>query len=481
MGLVQIVAGSARVRSSLMRGYRNSLPVPIVSLAVFLLVLVAAEAYAQPGQADQLGQACTTPGELRKSNPVLVCGEDRTLRYALPTDIPSAPEGGHRTRPEWFSTLGSIMGGPTTSCPALGRITFTNPVMSPDDVVSIVPQGMMISDHVTPIDHGYLSGRSLNKPRDTRTDADWLPVMAPADGTIIELSTLGSPTSLRVTIAHGCETYSIYMVMNRVAGILAAYHDELMAQQSVRISLAVTAGTIFGEQRDNMLDFSVHDGAKWLPGLLAPFSYSMAEAWKPFTVDPWPYFSPDLGQAYESKMQRRSAPRWGVIDHDVAGRAAGNWFLRGTVGYTGASVADYQANGPRFGMVEGKHSYAWSHLAVARHWVQPSRWVFSVGWWANPAGDPKQFLMEIPTGTPEPSELTQATGAVAYRLVTWSVAGQQGDAPLAIDYQLQPGSASGIVALRVNPDGTLSVEVQPGVTDVREFRGFTAAVRTYWR
>jgi hypothetical protein len=52
---------------------------------------------------------------------------------------------------------------------------------------------------------------------------------------------------------------------------------------------------------------------------------------------------------------------------------------------------------------------------------------------------------------------------------------------LAIDYQLQPGSASGIVALRVNPDGTLSVEVQPGVTDVREFRGFTAAVRTYWR
>ena len=86
--------------------------------------------------------------------------------------------------------------------------------------------------------------------------------------------------------------------------------------------------------------------------------------------------------------------------------------------------------------------------------------------------------MEIPTGTPEPSELTQATGAVAYRLVTWSVAGQQGDAPLAIDYQLQPGSASGIVALRVNTDGTLSVEVQPGVTDVREF---TAAVRTYWR
>lgn len=427
------------------------------------------------------GQSCAA-GEFGMAQALLVC-ESGVFRFALPADVPPAPEGGYTSRPAWYPTLASTMGRPATACGPLGRVMFTHPVINPDDVVSIIPQGMMIADHVTPIDHGYLGGRSLSKPVAARTAADWLPVTAPADGTILQLAMLGSPTSLRVVIEHACETYSIYMVLNRVSGILAPYHDDLLAKQYLTLNLPITAGTIFGEQRDNPLDFSVHVGSAWLRGFVAPFSYSMLESWKPFTVDPWPYFASDLGTAYHGRMQRTSEPRWGVIDQDIAGAAAGNWFLKDTFGYSGQPVAAFQqANAPSFGWVEGKRTYAWSHLAIARHWVQPSRWVFSVGWWSDPAGDPRQSLIEIPAGTPEPSALTAASGTVVYRLTQWSNIGQSPDSEnLPIGYQLGPGATLGIVAMRVNADGTLSVEVQPGVTDLGAFRGFSAAVRTYWR
>lgn len=428
------------------------------------------------------GEVCTA-GEFGFGQALLIC-ERGTFRFALPTDIPPAPEGGHRSRPAWYPTLATAMGRPATQCGPLGRVVFTNAVMDPATIASITPQGMMIAGHVTPIDHGYLAGRSLDKPKASRTDADWLPVAVPADGTILELSMLGSPTELRVVIEHACETYSIYMVLNRVAGILAPYHDDLMAKRSLRLDLSVAAGTVFGEQRDNPLDFSVHVGSAWLPGFVAPFSYTVGEGWKPFTVDPWPHFSPDLGTAYHNKMQRTTEPRWGVIDHDIAGTAAGNWFVQGTLGYSGHAVSAFeQPTAPPFGFVEGKRYYSWSHLAIARHWVQPSHWVFSTGWWNDPAGDPAQYLLEVPAGVPEPSALTAAAGIVVYRVTTWASDPflMNGSEILPIGYQLRPGSAQGLVALRVNADGTLSVEVRAGVTDVRAFGDFSSAVRTYWR
>src|SRR5258706_14044757 len=152
----------------------------------------------------------------------------------------------------------------------------------------------MVGDLVSTIDHGYIGIRSLAKHRDARTEADYVPITAPADAEVIEVSSLGSPTSMRIVLAHGCETYSVLMVVNRLSGALGSLQDDLKVGGSLAPHLRVLAGEELGLQRDNPLDFSVHDGATWLPGFVAPFSYAEGEAWKPYTVNPWPYFSPDL-------------------------------------------------------------------------------------------------------------------------------------------------------------------------------------------
>jgi len=197
----------------------------------------------------------------------------------------------------------------------------------------------------------------------------------------------------------------------------------------------------------------------------------------------YPRLSEDLAAAYESRMQRLDTPRWGRIDHDVPGAASGNWFLAGTVGYSGRLEEDFRSGQQlRGGEVPGKLTYAWSHLAIVPHSVQPGRWIFSIGWWTDPRGDPRQLLLEVRSGQPRPSELTAASGVVVYRLWSWQNSpAPVNDAPNAIGYDLVPVGVQGVVALQVNSDGTLNLEVMAGVGDPATFRGFTAAKRTYRR
>ena len=454
---------------------------------VLFLVLVAVLIAARPVAAQPptgFGARCD-PGQYAMGGYLLVCSETGTFRYALPDDIPAPPDGGYVERPAWYPPLAGVLRAThPPACPLTGRVTFTSPVIRPEDLLVTVPQGAMVSDHVTPIDHGYIGVKSLARPRAARTEADYVPITAPADGEVIEVSSLGSPTSMRIVLAHGCETYSVLMVVNRLSGALGALQDDVMAGGSLAPHLMVLAGEELGEQRDNPLDFSVHDGGAWLPGFVSPFSYAEGEAWKPYTVNPWPYFSPDLAAIYDATMQRVTAPRWGRIDLDVAGTAAGNWFLDGTVGYSGRTVEAFRtATTPlRGGPVEGKTSYAWSHLAIVPHWVQTARWMFSIGWWRDERGDPVQLLLEIAAGQPDPSQIVPASGVVVYRVRNWGInVPFNNDAPQPIGYDLVPGDVVGIVAIQVGDDGTLAVEPVPGATDPASLRAFSAAKRTYRR
>jgi hypothetical protein len=372
------------------------------------------------------------------------------------------------------------------ACPLLGRVTFTSPIVRLDDLLTTVPQGAMIGDHVTPIDHGYIGVRPLTIPSAARTDADYVPVYAPADGEVIEISLLGIPTSIRVVMANGCDTYTIFMVLNRLSGALGHLQDDLLAKGQLAPMIRVLAGEEFAEQRDNPIDFAVQDGAAWLPGFVSPFSYAEGEAGKPYTVDPWPNFAPDLEEAYQASLQRIVSPRWNRIDQDVPRTAAGNWFLDGTLGYSGRSIETFRNATTTLsgGNVEGKTTYAWSHLAIARHWVQPANWIFSIGWWKDERGDSGQWLIEVKPGQPEPSALTLDSGVVVYRLQhmgSTAIPVPGSNAPMPINYDVIPFGTEGIVAIQLNADGTLTVEPRPGQTDPASFAGFTAARRTYRR
>jgi hypothetical protein len=244
---------------------------------------------------------------------------------------------------------------------------------------------------------------------------------------------------------------------------------------------------VLGEQRDNPLDFMVMDGGAWLSGYVAPFSYAEGEAWKPYVVNPWPYFSPDLQAFYESRMQRTFEPRWGRIDLDVRGRAAGNWFLDGTVGYSGRPLSDFQSRSSLpGGQVAGHNSTSWSHLAIVPDAVQPRWWMFSIGWWQDPAGDASQLVIDLGTGQPAPSELTPDVGIVVYQLKNWDYSPHSNPpgsfAPQPIGYDIVPQFLKGLVAVRVNTDESITIEIVPSLRgEVPVFAGFTAASRTYRR
>ena len=444
------------------------------------LLAPASTAFAQ----SQLGSSCRA-GQTAISGFLLWCDNGK-FRYALPSDIPPTPADGYKSRPAWYPRLAEqFVADNPPACPLSGRVTFTSPVIGGEDTDIIVPQGEMVGDHVTPIDHGYIGVRTLRLPDAQRAVAEYVPIRAPADAEILSIASLGSPTSLSISLAFGCETYTTLMVVNRLAGALARYQSEVLSKGFASPNIRVSAQTVIGEQRDNPLDFMVMDGASWLSGYAAPFAYAEGEAWKPYVVNPWPYFSPDLQAFYESRMQRTFEPRWGKIDLDVRGSAAGNWFLDGTVGYSGRPVSDFLSRSPLTGGPGAGHSISWSHLAIVPDAVQPRWWMFSIGWWQNAAGDASQLVIDIKAGQPTPAELTPDSGIVVYQLKNfdYSVHSPPGSfAPQPIGYDIVPQFLRGIVAVRVNADESITMEIFPSLRgELPAFAGFTSAYRTYRR
>ncbi len=440
-----------------------------------------------------LGANCSKNGLVAWNGQMTATCKNGKVSYTLASDVPPTPVGGYTSRPSWYPTLNQMFGhGSSEPTCAPASIKFTQPVLPLEQMAPSVPYGLTVGGHVTPIDHAYLGLKTLYLSDTDRAKADYIPITAPADGTIIEIGSLGSPDSHRVVISHGCNVYSVYMVVNRITGVLASFAKEVDTKGYLPLEIKIKAGQEFGRQRDNMLDFNVFSGDSWLSGFQNIQSYLSAETWKPYTADFLPFFVPTIRTAMENQMQRTSVPRSGKIDYDVAGTASGNWFLAGTNGYSGlpnslfAGATKMIDGGPP----TGKKDSSWSHLSIAPHQVDQSAWVFSTGWWMDSSGDPMQTLLVVDPTQPAPDKLTAASGMVVYALSQLNFIDppgsparlQGGRAPFPVGYTLsQEGYRMGVVALQVNSDKSLSVEINSTITSPKEFLAFTAAKRTYNR
>lgn len=433
-----------------------------------------------------VGQPCATDGAFGFRDGGLTICDGGTGRYAMPDDLPPAPAGGYTARPDWYPTLAQMFGASVDECSG-EPVQFTHPIVPTDQLAPSMPHGMMIGDHVTPIDHMYIGIATLLADPATLTDDDYLPVTAPAAGTIVEAGSLGSPTSHRVTISHGCGIVSVYMVVNRLTGPLAEYAERIDAGETVMLDIPIAAGDEFGRQRDNPLDFNIFTADTWLPGLANPYSYAFGEAWKPYTADPFPYFTPEVGGPLEASLQRLTEPRWGPIDYDIAGTASGSWFLDGTIGYSGGDLETYRTATSMVpgGGITGRTSYAYGHLALAPHPVDTARWIFSIGAWPTLDGAPRQLLIDLAVDQPTPADLTAASGPVVYRLTDIQVVQPPGytrppgPSPDGIGYTLAPGSTVGWVVVEVRGDQSLAIEI---VADpAAQPTGFTGPGTTYHR
>jgi len=124
------------------------------------------------------------------------------------------------------------------------------------------------------------------------------------------------------------------------------------------------------------------------------------------------------------------------------------------------------------GEIAGKDTNVWSHLAIARHRVLPSNWVFSTGWWEDEVGDTGQFCIDLTGGNPAPSDLTPDNGTVVYLLRKLL------NARDVTDGNLCDTVIRAIVAVQVNADETLAVEPLPGIESAEIFSGFSAEMWT---
>lgn len=441
----------------------------------------------------EFGSSCSKNGEIGWNGFMTAICKKGKVSYVLAADVPKTPTNGYTSRPDWYPTLSQVLGGPSAKEPTCSpsTIKFTSPVLPLDQLAPSIPYGYMIGGHVTPIDHAYLGLKSLSKSASQLTAADYVAVTAPADGTITELSSLGNPNTNRVVINHGCNLYSVYMVLNKPSGVLATYVSELASKGSINLNLKVKAGDEFGRQRDNMLDFNVFDGTTWLPGFQNPQAYLTQDVWKPYTADFLPFFTSEIRSAMEAQLQKTSSPRVGKIDHDIAGTASGNWFLAGTNGYGGRLNSDYENATAMLGggFVPGKNDYSWSHLAIAPHQVDTKAWVFSSGWWNDPKGDAEQAIIVVASGQVAPDKLTASSGMVVYKLAQLSYEPPAGVAtnppgsmaPWPVGYTIVTSRDLGVVALQVNADGSLNLELNTSITSISGLTSFTSAKRIYNR
>ena len=349
-----------------------------------------------------------------------------------------------------------------------GRLTA--PVVAPKLVSSIYPYGAMSGAHITPVDHMYFSfpydKNGTDLPEGT------IPITAPAAGSIVQVSKLDS--DYRVVLSVSCDLYVVLIHLAKLEGQLASYNS-LGRGESTTVSVPVKAGEVIGDDSATpQFDFSVHDQRVTLKGLLNPATYA-TEGWKVHTVDPSAYWPAAIWKAYAAKSLRLAAPRFGRFDYDVKGTAAGNWFLQGTNGYQGAQA---QRSVVKPG---DEHGYWDSHLALAWDAVDPAAIIVSIG---DYDGCACQF--GVAGNRPSPARITPASGTVVYVLqkveqVGGTPVSAAPDAPRR-GYTVRPGGPLiGLLAVRVNRDGTLTVEKLPGVTDPKQFTGFGAKALTYVR
>ena len=318
-----------------------------------------------------------------------------------------------------------------------------------EDFAMILPYGLTIGGHVTPIDHQYFSPTVFNSPRDT------YPVYVMADATIVDISprTNEKGTEYRFVFSISCKLFYYYDLVTSLAPDIKAEWDKKQRD----VNIPVKAGQEVGKIGGQTLDFAVWDMDVNLSGYAVPEHYE-GEAWKIHTADPLNYYTDELKGKVLSKYAREAEPRSGKIDYDIDGKLIGNWFREGTGGY----------------VQDGKsHEYWKGHLSIIPDAYDPTSIVVSMG---DFGGTEKQF--GVKGNTPDPGVTDDKTGRIKYELIQkdWvDASGKQWDRMSivkGIKSKNHEDRVEGTVLIQMTENRKLKFEAFPGKT-ASQVSGFT--------
>jgi len=327
-------------------------------------------------------------------------------------------------------------------CEGTDKKMLTHLPMSYDDFAFVLPYGLMIDGHVTPIDHQYFSPTIFNSPRDS------YPVYAMADAKIVSLEprTTDRGTEYRIVFSISCKLFYYYDLVTSLAPEIMT-HWENTKDKHQTFTYQVKAGDEIGKIGGQTLDFAVWDMDKNLSGFVKPEHY-ISESWKVHTVDPLDYYTDDLRAKIISKYLRTTEPRSGKIDYDTDGKLVGTWFLQGTNFYNGLKREDYWVG----------------HLSIAYDYLDPTSIVISTG---DYGGEALQF--GVLNNVPDPKTIDFSTGMIKYELVQqdWVDSdGQKWDrATLKQGIKAKnPSIIQGVALFQLQSEGTLKAEFFPNQT-----------------
>lgn len=288
-------------------------------------------------------------------------------------------------------------------CSGEGSTELTHLPMDEADFGVILPYGLMVGGHVTPIDHQYFTPREQNSARDA------YPVYAMGDATITDIQprTDNRGTEYRFVFTISCTYFYYYDLVTELASDIKAIYDE---KQRGSFEIKVSAGQEIGRIGGQTLDFAVWDTTKPLKHFVEPDSYK-GESWKIYTVDPLDYYTAELKTKALAKYARFVEPRSGRIDYDIDGKLVGNWFKKDSGGYAGPTGNT------------GPTSYWKGHLAIVPDYLDPTATMFSIGEWDG--GEASQFV--VPAAI-DPSTVGIETGLVKYELYQGTLTTPDGQA-----------------------------------------------------
>lgn len=301
------------------------------------------------------------------------------------------------------SSAGELAGKSLSNqqCTGSDKSPLTTLPMAQDDFAFILPYGLMVGGHVTPVDHQYFSPSNFDSAPGT------YPVFAMADSFLHGITTRthsgqGSyksqtVTDYRMVFSLSCHLLYYYDLVNELAPGL---QEQLNASGG---KLAVRAGQLVGRIGNQTLDFAVWDMDKPLTNFIVPKHYDR-EAWKIYTADPLDYYDAPTKMKALAKYIRTAAPVSGRIDVDQDNRLIGNWFAENsdgtTTGYEGTGNGEYWV----------------THLAFAPHFLDTSRFIVSIGNWPKLTGASQFISLE---SSPDPANVEPATGLVKYTLANF--------------------------------------------------------------
>ncbi|HSX27464.1 MAG TPA: hypothetical protein VLG25_01640 [Patescibacteria group bacterium] len=343
-------------------------------------------------------------------------------------------------------------------CTGTGETTFTHLPMNADDFSLLIPYGLTVGGHVTPIDHQYFQPTVFQSAKDT------YPVYAMADAKITDIEVHppenGSKGRIRMVFTVSCTFFYYYDLVTSVEPGIDKAH----------LPIQVKAGQLIGHIGGQTLDFAVWNTKKPLTGFINPASYD-GEAWKIYTADPFPYYTPELRKIVEAKDPRDVDPIAGKIDYDIDGKLVGNWFEQGTGGYNKPG----QAPDP---------NYFKTHLSFAPDLYDPSYFRISIG---SLYTQPNQSNMQHVTlaNSPDPKDVGVNTGLVKYNLVNWKYVKTDGSMwdqlAVAKNVKLQPESTIfGCAIAQLTDAKTLKFEVFVA-KQCSGVSGFDSSAKTYTR